>query len=319
MDGLPVEAAVRLNDPEFFEHLVRDRSESLYRVLPAFLSLDTLPAPSSYEALRRVVPSSATVFVPNVFPSTPTIRTAWALSHARLLGVMRQELHLRTQWQIAPLGDHVPDLVIVPVQFTPRMLPTNSRQPIWWNDETAVYSLNGAVDPIIAPPPWTEPLPFGVHVSDVSEADGRIAFTAAFDDHAPDQWSGQDWIVFATDNSPLGLPTQILADGHTPATHIWFSGQIGPGRGTSSVNYELDFLKPGMAFRTGDGAWTPAGVSEAESGPGSYTLAVRLRHEYKPNQWRDAAIIPVLNITISETGQVSYQVHEAVGGIKTDQ
>ena len=69
-----------------------------------------------------------------------------------------------------------------------------------------------------------------------------------------------------------------------------------------------------MAFRVGDGAWTPAGASEAESGPGSYMLAVRLRHEYKPNQWRDAAIIPVLRITVSGTGEVSYQIHEAVGG-----
>ena len=55
VDGLPNEAADRLNDPKFFEHLVRDRSESLYRVLPAFLSLDTPPAPGSYEALRQAV------------------------------------------------------------------------------------------------------------------------------------------------------------------------------------------------------------------------------------------------------------------------
>ena len=313
VDGLPDDAADRLNDPRLFEHLVRDRSESLYRVLPVFLSLDTPPAPGSYEALRQAVPPSATVLLPEIFQSRPVNRTAWALSHARLFGVVgRQELNLRTQWQIAPLGDRIPDLIIAPLRFVAWMLPANSRQPIWWNDETAVYSLNGAVDQIIAPPPWTEPLPFGIHVSDVSEADGRIAFTATFDDRSPDQWSGQDWIVFATDNSPLGLPTQILADGRTPATHIWFSGQLGPGRETSSVDYELDFLKPGMAFRAGDGAWTPAGVSEAESGPGSYTLAVRLRHEYKPNQWRDAAIIPVLNITISETGQVSYQVYQDV-------
>ena len=45
-----------------------------------------------------------------------------------------------------------------------------------------------------------------------------------------------------------------------------------------------------------------------------FVLAVRLRHEYKPNQWRDAAIIPVLTITVSENGEVSYEVHEEVRG-----
>ena len=48
--------------------------------------------------------------------------------------------------------------------------------------------------------------------------------------------------------------------------------------------------------------------------PPSTVFAVRLRHEYKPNRWRDAAIIPVLEITVSETGEVSYQVHEDAGG-----
>ena len=61
---------------------------------------------------------------------------------------------------------------------------------------------------------------------------------------------------------------------------------------------------------------TPTQASAAESGPGIYTLAVRLRHEYKPNHRRDAAIIPVLKIIVSETGEVSYQVHEEAGGVK---
>ena len=159
-------------------------------------------------------------------------------------------------------------------------------------------------------PPTAEPFPFTVEVSDVRTADGRITFTATFDDRAPDQWSGQDWIVIAIDNTPLGLPTQLLPDGHTPAAHLWFSGQTWSGRGTTSITYQVDFLAPSMAFRVNDGTWTPAQASEAESGPRIYTLAVRLRHEYKPNSRRDAAIIPVLKITVSKTGEVSYQVHE---------
>ena len=78
--------------------------------------------------------------------------------------------------------------MITPVDFLPWVLPPAVRQPIWWNEETAVYSLDGAVEPIMPPPPWAEPLPFSVRVSEVHEADGRIAFTATFDDDGPDQW-----------------------------------------------------------------------------------------------------------------------------------
>ena len=315
VESLPDEAVQRLNDPRLFELLVRDESESLYRVLPAFVSLDTPPAPASYEALRQAVPASTTVFLPRIFKSSRVTRTARALSHARLLGVIDvTSLHLRTPWRAEPLGDHMPDLIITPAQFVPWMFPAASRQPIWWNDKTAVYALDGAVDPIVPPPPWVEPFPFSVRMSDVSEADGRIAFTATFDDRAPDQWSGQDWVVIARDNSPLGLPKQLLPDRHTPAAHQWFSGQTWPGRKTTAITYQVDFLAPSMAFRDSGGAWTPAGASESESGPGAYVLAVRLRHEYKPEQWRAVAFIPVLRITVSETGQVSYQVHEKAGG-----
>ena len=82
----------------------------------------------------------------------------------------------------------------------------------------------------------------------------------------------------------------------------------------TSLAYEVDLLSPSMAFRDSGSALTPAGTSEAEFGPGLYALAVRLRHEYQPGYWRDVAIIPVLKITVSETGDVSYQVHEDVGG-----
>ena len=310
VDGLPDEAAARLNDPRLFELLVRDETESLYRVLPAFLSLDTPPAPASYEALRQAVPASTTVFLPAIVESKRLNRTAWALSHARLLGAIDPaRLHLLTPWQAEPLGDHMPELVIMPPDFVPWMFPPDSRQPIWWNDETAVYALDGAVDPIMPPPRWTEPFPFSVQLSDVRETDGRIVFTATFDDRGPDQWSGQDWIMIATEAPPWNIPTQLLPEDHTPATQVWFSGQTWPGRRMTSLAYEVNLLSPSMAFRDSGGAWSPAGASESESGPGAYVLAVRLRHEYKPNQWRPVAYIPVLKITVSETGDVLYQVY----------
>ncbi len=110
VESLPDEAVDRLNDASLFELLVRDETESLYRVLPAFLSLDTPPAPASYEALRQAVPASTTVFLPGIFESNHITLTARALSHARLFGVIDgPSLHLRTPWRAEPLGDHMPD------------------------------------------------------------------------------------------------------------------------------------------------------------------------------------------------------------------
>ena len=45
----------------FCELLIRDDAESLYRVLPMFLSLETVPVAGSYEALRQAVPASLRV------------------------------------------------------------------------------------------------------------------------------------------------------------------------------------------------------------------------------------------------------------------
>ena len=52
----------------------------------------------------------------------------------------------------------------------------------------------------------------------------------------------------------------------------------------------------------------PVPTSAADLGPGGYTLALRLRHEYQPNQWRDAAVIPVLRIRVAETGEASFEI-----------
>ena len=302
-------------------------------MLPAFLALDAPPAPGSYEALRQAVPASTTVLLPAVSGSrssvsaTPPllssgavrakrvtmVRAAWALSHTRLLGAVDQTtLHLRTPLQAEPRDDRVADLVILPLDFPTWTLPPVSRQPIWWNDETAVYALDGMIDPIKSPPPG-QPFPFSIRVSDVSDSNGKIAFTATFDNRAPDQWSGQDWIVIATEARPWNLPKQLLADGVTPASHLWFSGQIGPRSGRTSITYEFDIRGSSLALRGQDGALTPTQASQAVSGPGEYVLAVRLRHEYKPNQRRAVHYLPVLRITVSETGDVSYEVYEDVG------
>ena len=166
------------------------------------------------------------------------------------------------------------------------------------------------------PPPRAEPLPFSVRVSDARAADGHMAFSATFDDRAPERWTGQDWIVIALDDSPWGIPTHFLPDGYTPAGIAWFPGQIGPGWGQTSRRYEFDFRAGSLAVRGEDGALTSVESSEWIRDSGSYVLAARLREQLQPRLWRDVAIIPVLNITVSETGEVSYRVHEEVNGAK---
>ena len=313
VESLPEDAVSWLNDPNLFELLIRNGSESLYRVLPQFLALDPPPTPASHEALRRAVPTSATVFLPAVFDSKSFNRTAWVLSHARQFGATPygRSMHIRSSWPVDPLGDLAPDLVVTSANFVPLMIPHASRQPIWWNDQTAVYALDGAVDPIRHPPPWAEPLPFSVQVSDVSDADGRIAFTATFDDRAPGQWTSQDWVLIPTEAPPWDIPTQLLTDG-TPLPDMWFVSYLNPGRGSSVFSYEFDFREPNLAVQRERGVFKSLDRSEGVLDSDSYVLAVRLRHENQPNQWRDAAIIPVLRVRVSETGQVSYQVYEDV-------
>ena len=55
--------------------------------------------------------------------------------------------------------------------------------------------------------------------------------------------------------------------------------------------------------------------STGKLGSGGWTLAVRLRHQWKPQHWREAAFIPVLRIEISAAGELFYQVYEDVLGL----
>ena len=58
---LPTRARQWLEDPRLFEPVVLGDADTLFRILPEFLSLDANPAPQSFEALRRTIPESATV------------------------------------------------------------------------------------------------------------------------------------------------------------------------------------------------------------------------------------------------------------------
>ena len=311
VNDLPEQAVQWINDPRLFELLVRDGAEALFHVRPEFLGLNAAPAPASFEALRQAVPASATVYLPAPFQTVEVLRAASVLSHARLLGAVDPtKLHLRTPWPAEPLDGRTPDLVIASPKFVPWMFPPAGRQPIWWSDKVAVYAPHGAVAPIVPPPPEPETFPVSVRLSDAHTQDGRLTFTATFDDRAPGQWSGQDWLVVAGDGSPWAIPSDLLADGRTPMSAAWFAGHVGPGVGTTTRTFEFQGPASRLATRDSTGVLIPAAAAGNVQGPGSWMLAVRLRHERQPEIWRLVAIIPVLQIEVSEAGEVSYRVYQ---------
>ncbi len=297
-----------LADSELFEPVVRDGSEALYRVRPAFLALDVPPTPASFETLRQAVPATATVYLPPSFGTVEALQVASTLSHARLFGAVPGTLlHLLSPWPVEPVDGHAPDLVITSAQFAPWMFPPDGRQPIWWTDAIAVYAPDGAVAPIM-PPPAVEPAPplVGIRVSDAQAQDQRFVFTVNWDTQDSRQWSGQDWVIVNGDESPWAIPTAFLHGGRIPAQVRWFAGQVAPGSGAVAHTYAFDPREPRLEVRQADGRWVAVASTEGSLDSGAWTLAVRLRHEWRPNSWRDAAFIPLVRITITDDGVASY-------------
>ena len=287
MAELPARARGWLADPLLFELLIRDGLEALYRVRPAFLSFDAAPTPQSFEALRSVPPSTMVYLAPQTV-WLDRLRIASVLSHAHLVGDGTGLLFSRTAepWTVDSIGNQVPDLVVLPASIDPWMFAPAGRLPVWHNGKIAVYAPNGAVAPIMLPPPRPDPPAFDLQVSDVRAADGHITFAATFDNRSPDQWTGQDWVVIAVDGSPWNIPLAFGPDGRTPVAATWFDGWLGPSVTTTTHTYEFDALASRLAVRNSHGVFTAAAASGGVQGAGVWTLAVRLRHEWSPNSWR---------------------------------
>ena len=82
-----------LSDPVLFEPLIRDGTDTLYRIEPAFLRQDAVYARASFEALRRSVPASSLVYLASgtqqqTSTRRATIRLMMALSHTQSLGIL---------------------------------------------------------------------------------------------------------------------------------------------------------------------------------------------------------------------------------------
>ncbi len=302
MAELPARAARWLADPDLFELLIRDGSDALYRVRPAFVRLDAPPTDLSFEGLRQAVPPAATVYLPPGTEQLAVIRAAAVLSHAQLFGFARfarSFVHMRTSFEIESLGDQTPDFVVMATQLAPSALAPGAREPIWWNNEIAVYALGGTSAPV------TPPRTFSVQLSDVRVDHGRISFTVTSANREPEQaaWTGQDWLVVATDASPWAFPRTTPADEDSIAQ--WFAGQIPPEWETARHAYLFDPHAAHLEVKGYDGRFAAVASAGSSLSSGVWTLAVRLRHD-----WSEAALIPVMRIVVSDAGDVSYDVYE---------
>ena len=300
---LPARAERWLENPDLFELLIRNGAESLYRVRPAFPELETAPPPASFEALRRAVPASATVYLSPALEPANSIRAAVVLSHTRLLGEARPTptWHSRPDIATEPLGGQTPDLIVTSARLAPSSFPPGQREPIWWNEEIAVYALSDAVAPVMGPRPRS----FSVRVSDARANDGRLALTVAFTDRAPERWKGQDWLVVSVDQSAWAFPGEFEPDDRTHAGVQWYAGQVIPGQGGGTRTFEFDPRRVSLVMANEDGALVPVASSGEPLAPGVWTLAVRLRGD-----WWEAGFIPVVRISVSADGDVDFEVYE---------
>ena len=306
---LPERARRWLDDPRLFEVLVRDGTEALLRVRTAFLGLEIAPAPESYEALRRAVPPFATAYIAPTTEALHALRLASALPHARLVGKLRPgHVHLRTDFGIEPLGEQLPSLVVVPHWFTPSIFPPEFRQPVWWNDWVAAYSPDGAVEPIMPFTPPPSP-PVSVEVFDGRAIDGRVRFTVALTNRDPDRWNGQDWLVIPTNAS---VPVFPRFGG--PAAALWFAGDFVSWQGTQVLSYAFDPRSPSLVVRSDDQAAVMSGdAGDTPLGPGRWTLVLRLNRAVDRGDHvlhEPVGLVPVMQVEISEAGDVAYEVYE---------
>ena len=152
--------------------------------------------------------------------------------------------------------------------------------------------------------------PVTVNVSDAHIENGRVTFTASFEEHAPERWTGQDWVVVEVDSGPWAIPKRFIGRDLGPQIAKWFAGLLSAGSATSSHAYALDVPASSLAVRNDVGAFVPLAASDDEFGTGSWVLALRLRHEWQPDHWREVAFIPVMRIDIAEGGQITYSVYE---------
>ncbi len=304
IDNLPVNARNMLQDPRYFRQLVRDGSHALYFAKPAYRSLATAPHSQSFEALRHIIPTSATVLLADELTRLDKLRVASVLLENRLLGKRPTGMHLITDIPINPPESEVADVIIVPIDL-PFGVDSNQFPIIWWNDRAVALTSNPSLSPEVDPPPTSTP-GFEVSISDVTSNAEVIEFTASFENHSIGQWTGQDWLVTKLSDPPWSLPIQFEADGLTLAGQLWFAGQVHPTQHTAVHTYRFRPLDETMLALRDSGEFGTVDFSGTRLGPGTWALVARLHSDHL-----QAAAIPILEFTISRDGSVTFEHAQA--------
>ncbi len=315
---LPERSRDWLANPSYFNLLVRDGHEALYRVQPAFPALEAAPHPDSFEALRAVVAPETVVYLsPRSQADWRTrarmLRVASVLPNARLVGAIHPtELHLRTPapWVVEPLGARVPELVALPLLHGAWQFPPADWREVWRNPPGGIA--------VYAPPVAGEPLPDSapptIHVglANVQADETRLTFTATLEARKGQEWTGQDWVLVPSGVSPWGIPA-LRQDGR-PLIAQWFAGQAAAGAESTTHTYVFDPLAASLAVRGTDGVFTAVRSSTQTPGSGAWMLALRLTRPGDQGIQDAVVIAPVLRVEVSPDRTASYQVYEATRG-----
>ena len=299
--NLPDHAASWLANSEFFELVVRGESDALYRVLPAFLRLDSRPAAGSFEALRQAVPAKTGVYLSRELGPLAAIRVASALSHAHMMGeVSTANLHPLTRFDAEPRGDQTPEVVVASTHLPSTVVPSDDGVPIWRNDQVAVYTVGADIVPLMPPP--APPLQ-SVALSDVQVSDEEIDFAATFANPTSERWTSQDWVVLDADASLWEVLQGLESGRGTP----WFGGQIDPEPGSTTFNYQFHAAKGQLLVLNADGTFARVPSSGNGLGSGVWLLIMRLRDDH-----RKAHLFPLLKFEILADGSVRYEADGVV-------
>ena len=241
-------------------------------------------------------------------PTSPltAIRIASVLPHARILGTLDPHVHYSlTNIPTEPLDGRLPDIVVVERDLS-FDISTQGFTPIWWNGAAVAFATRPELATAVDPPPLSDHY-VSVRLSIVQQKDSRIGFTAHVTNHAPDEWTGQDWLLVRLEDSPWSLPRDVESDGYTIVGTRWFGGQLSPDIQDSSHTYRFDSGTGQLELQDPVRGFTALPTSGRHLNPGDYVLVARLQREYL-----QAAIIPVLRVWINESGPSTFQAYDGV-------
>jgi hypothetical protein len=300
--SLPGRAQQWLQRPEFFELLIRDGRDALYKIQSEFLRFNPAPDDRSYEALRRLIPDGATVHVPTPTSPLTAVRVASVLPQARILGPLDPHVHYSlTNIPTEPFAGQLPDFVVTErdISFD---ISTSAFSPIWWNDAAVAYATRPELVSSVDSPPPSEHY-ISIRLTQIQQEGDQIRFSANFMNHALDQWTGQDWLLVRLTDTPWQLPSEFETDGYTLVGTRWFGGQISPEAVDTSITYRFNAGTGLLEAEDSVGGFVALPTSGSPLEPAEYALVTRLQREYL-----QAAIIPVLRVRVPGSGPAIFEI-----------